>query len=257
MDHRWMPPAPPEHGAKTILLVALVTPLTVALGTSIRVTGSALVSSLFLCGIGGFSLLFHEAVRVALDPGENGQPCVRRFLVVEGGAIAALAGGLAVTHHWVWALLILLLPGIAVVAWFTRSRENPLRTAAIGVPVLGGVVPLGLSLLGIRDVGTLLTVFGIFVMFYELAVLRVGSAVGAFSLDARLVMLPPVGAVLVAGGGAVASVFGVGVPLVFGLSALRSVNLSLRESAPSLKRLGRSEALLSLVFVLSGPVLLP
>lgn len=256
-EGRWPLPVPPEHGAKTLVLVGLGTPVSVALGIGIPLTRETLVLYLPFCGIGVGGLLFREAIRTSLRSRPEDSRPVGRFIAVEGIGLAVLSGALVVGHHPAWGVLVLLIPVIAVEAWVSRHRQaNPLLKAVIGVFVIGGLVPAGLLLLGETDPGNAGVVYVLFLGYHLLAVLRVAAGVGALGSVPTIALLVPTLAVLFTAFGYLAGMFGPGTPIVFGLSALRSGQLERRAESPSLKHLGQAEAMLSLAFVLAGPFLL-
>lgn len=254
---RWRPPLPPEHGAKTMLLVALGTAASIAIGSGVRITIETLSLFLALCGIGVGGLLFRAAVRTSLRPTSEEPRSAGRFLAVEGIALAVLIGVLVLGHHPGWALLALLIPGIAAEAWLSRHGvANPLRIAVIGVLGIGALVPAGLLLFGVTDPSRVMLGYGSFLGYHLLAVLRVGSTIGALGSARVIARLVPVVALGFAAVGYAVDVLGIGAPVVFGLSLLRSGQLEHRKRAPSLTRLGQGEAVLSVAFVLAGPWLL-
>lgn len=254
----WLPPIPPEHGAKTLLLVGLVTPVSIGFGSGHPLTVRSMPSYLAFAGIAAATVLFREAIRQSL----LAQPAATRryklIALLEAIGLVALVGALMALENPRWALLLLFPIGGALEAWVTRDhRSNPLLKAGGGVIAIGLFVPLGMGLLKFTEPAMLLAGYGLFVGYYLLAVLRVGAAVEAVGSVPALALLVPIAAIGLVGVGYRTGGLGIGAAIVFGLSGLRSAQLQLRDLAPSLQRLGQAEAVLSLVFVLAGPVLLP
>lgn len=256
--YRWLPPIPPEHGAKTLLLVALVTPLSMSGGPGVPVRSGTVSTYGVFAGIAAGSLLFREAIRqtrLATSPAKRRYGSIA---LLEAALLVAFVGGLGALEGSGWTFLLLLPVGGALDAW--RTRENgskPLRKAGRGVLAIGVLVPLGLRLLGFTDPAMLVAGYGLFVGYHLLAVLRVGAAVDAWQSVPAIALFVPIAAFGLVGLGYSMVGLGIGAPIVFAVSGLRSGQLELSGSAPSLKRLGQTEAILSLVFVLAGPVLLP
>lgn len=254
---RWLPPVPPEHGAKTLLLVALATPVSIGIGAETAIVASVVPIYLLFGGIAVGTMLFREASRQFL----LANPVKRRrygpIAALEAVVLVGGAGGLVLLEEAQWGLLLLLPLGGGIEAWLTRDqRSNPLRKAGVGVLVIGTLVPIGLLLLGFSDPLILFAGYGLFFGYHLLAVLRVGAAVeGSRSMPA-IALLVPIAAVALAVVGYGFGILGIAAPVVFGLSGLRSKQLKLKDGDPSLKRLGQTEAMLSLAFVLAGPFLL-
>lgn len=254
MNRRWLPPIPPEHGAKTILVVALLTPPSVSFGTGISLSPSNGIAYLLFAGIAGGALFFREAIcqYLLVRPGET--PWVGLVAVVEGTVLLILIGGLTLVKTPTWWFLGAVIPGVAIEAFRSHGRDRKaLSKAGIGVFVLALVVPVGMVLLGFTDPRTIALVFGLFVGYHILAILRVGAVVEGVGAIRAVGLFVPIAAVVLAVAGFSLSILGLGAPIVFGLSGLRSGHLERTAGSPSFKRLGQSEALLSVVFVLSGP----
>lgn len=256
-SHRWLPPIPPEHGAKTLLLVALATPLSIGIGAETPVASSFAPAYLLFGGIAAGTMLFREVTRQILLADSAERRRYGSIAALEAVGIIGLAGGLMALEGTGWGLLLLLPIGGAIEAWLTRDRRSkPLLKAGTGVLVIGGLVPAGLFLLDLTAPETLFLAYGLFFGYHLLAVLRVGAAVAAVGAVPAIALLVPVLVVLLTIGGYLTGVLGIGAPIVFCLSALRSGQLERRTERPSLKRLGQAEAMLSLAFVLAGPFLL-
>ncbi|MDZ7850529.1 MAG: hypothetical protein U5K70_06885 [Halodesulfurarchaeum sp.] len=255
--HRWLPPIPPEHGAKTLLLVALATPVSIGIGAETAVPLGFGPAYLLFVGIAAGSMLFREATRQFFlsDPTKR-----RRYGLIaalEAVGILGLTGGLMALEGTGWGLLLLLPIGGAIEARLARDRRSkPLLKAGTGVLAIGALVPIGLLLLGFTDPTLVLAGYGLFFGYHLLAVLRVGAAVEAGERVPAIALLVPLTVVGIAVVGYGSGFLGISSPVVFGLSALRSGQLQQRTGTPSLKRLGQTEAMLSLAFVLAGPFLL-
>ncbi|MFB6085848.1 MAG: hypothetical protein ABEJ84_03430 [Halodesulfurarchaeum sp.] len=255
--YRWLPPIPPEHGAKTLLLVALATPPSIGIGAEAPDEAGVIPAYLLVIGIGAGTMLFREATRQFLQAAAGDRRRDGAIAVFEAVILVGLTGGLMVLEGTRWGLLLLLPMGGASEAWLTRNGgSKPLLKAGGGVLVIGILVPVGLLLLGLTDPATLVVGYGLFSGYHLLAVLRVGATVEALEAVRSNVLPVPTAAVLVAVVGYAGGVLGVGAPIVFGLSLLRSGHLERRDGKPSLKRLGQAEAMLSLAFVGAGPFLL-
>ena len=254
VNRRWRPPIPPEHGAKTILAVALLTPLSVSFGTGISLTPRDCLAYLLFAGIAGGALFFREALRQYLLARPEESRWEFRVAVSEGSGILVLIFLLTMVKTPIWWLLGAVIPGVAIEAYRSHGRDRKaLSKAGFGVIMLGVVVPVGLVLLGVSDLRTIALVFGLFIGYHTLAILRVGAVIEGVGTIRSIGLFVPIAAVILTVAGFSLGILGLGAPVVFGLSSLRSGHLELTAGSPSFKRLGQSEALLSFVFVLSGP----
>lgn len=259
MDLRqWLPPLPPEHGAKTILVIALATPISVRYSTelpfSIRTAQGYGLFVGFAIGV----LLLREAVKrtIRADGSEK-----RRYAILGAietvGSIGFVIGLALLVQIW-WLLLAIVLPPVV---WFARQEQqtesSPLIQAGFGVVSLGTLVPLGMILIGFTEPVRILTITGLFIGYHSMAVIRVGGLMEPQRVPDRLVLGSAIALVSITIAGYFLLLFGIGAVVVFFVSGFRSLILNQARQQPSLKRLGQWEAALSLVFVISGPFLLP
>ncbi|WP_148661825.1 hypothetical protein [Halodesulfurarchaeum formicicum] len=256
------PPLPPEHGARSLLIVGLLTPMSVALGAGVSPTGTVLVSVLLFWVLAVGAMLFREAVR---RHGAAAGHEKRRYAVV--GAVEALLvslaiGGLGVLQGPIWALGVLAVPAVLLeLRYRGQGGAGRLRGVAAGVLGLSVVAPAGVHLLGVTDPALLGMLYALFAGYHLLATYRVKLVVTRRQTEPSLAtarwLLVPVGALLSVLGGWSVGLIGPAGPALFGLSTARTVQLAMSSDTPAMKRLGKTEALLSVLFVLGGPWLLP
>ncbi|MDR5656449.1 hypothetical protein RH831_04545 [Halodesulfurarchaeum sp. HSR-GB] len=256
------PPLPPEHGARSLLIVGLLTPVSVGLGAGVSWTSTVLVSVLLFWLLTVGAMLFREAVR---RHGAAAGHEKRRYAVI--GAVEALLvslaiGGLVVLQGPIWALGVLAVPAVLVeLRYRGQGGAGRLRGVAAGVLGLSVIAPAGAHLLGITNPGLLGVLYALFAGYHLLATYRVRLVVTRTRAESEIStgrwLLVPVGAVVAVLGGWSIGLIGPAGPVLFGLSTARTVHLAITSDSPPMKRLGQTEALLSTLFVLGGPWLLP
>ena len=253
-----MPPVPPEHGAWVMLGVALTAPLVIALVRSVPDTGQLLGYGLLVL-LAVTTLFFREAVRRRLRarPGEHGR--LRRIAVVEAVVLLSLVFALvALAGRW-WALGVFVIPAVLGDVWIRRRGwPIPLGGELSGVIALSLAVPAGALLLGV-GIEAILVVWSLYVVHHVAGVLRVQLAIGRNDLGRRraLGVLFHAFIALLMTGLWMWGYVGPGAPLVFVAGAGRAGFLSKQEETTQLKTVGKWEGILSTIFVLAAPWIVP
>ncbi len=254
----WVPPMPPEHGGKTLLGVALATPVSVSIGAGLSPSTETVVGYLFFTSF-GIGLLFVR--EVAKQMGRVKRVSKQRYLVIGSIETLAVLGfvlGIGKLVDAEWVLLLVALPIVFLLGRQEAKRyPRPLLQAALGVIALGFLVPLGMLLLGFSNPIAVATVTGLFIMYHGVAVLRVGAVIETEVVSRKFPAGVAIGFFGLSVVGFLANAVGIGTVVVFLLATLSSALLGWTRHEPSLKQLGHWEALLGVGFVLSGPFLLP
>lgn len=258
---RYLPPIPTEHGAWVMLIAAVATPLTVRIGRDIGQSGQPMLYTLFVV-LALLAMFFRAAIRrmsVSQDPVLR-----RRFRYVsfsEGLGIVLLAGVLASVAGLVWLTTALVIPAVLL---DLRMRRHgwpvPLGGELAGIVALSLAVPAGAALLGVGDTATILWLWGLFLAFHVGSILRVqGLVPGAATTDSKLRRVSLGYQVLLVISiitGWYVDILGLGAPLAFSIGGLRTA-IGTNGRSMELKQLGRVEGVLSGLFVLASPWLLP
>jgi hypothetical protein len=258
---RWLPPIPVEHGARSMLAIALLTPVSVALGGSVP-DADAVIGYLAFAVFGVTALLFREAVRRSLDSPPAHRSRYTAFAVAEAVVLLASTGALAWLDGPTWGLLVLAIPGVlADIRIRRRGWPVPLGGVLVGVVSLSLVVPAGAILLGVGSLQSTLALFALFVAFHLASVLRVKTALGRDGDGGRRTLVLDVafhaGLLTVAVAGWQTGVVGAGAPVLFLVASARAAWLVGRSEAPGVRALGRGERAFSLALLVVGPWLLP
>ncbi|MFB6266738.1 MAG: YwiC-like family protein [Halodesulfurarchaeum sp.] len=258
----WLPPVPSEHGARSMLAVALLTPLGVGFGRGMAVSARTLLAYLCFTLLATGVLFFREAVRRRLRVPAEFQRSLTMVALLEAVVIVLLVGVLVVLQGQTWVAGVLVLPGVLGDVWIRRrGYPIPMGGEIAGVLALSLAVPVGTIVLGMAPIPAGIPLYGLFVGFHALGLVRVKTARNRDADWYRLGVALDIGGhgigVLLAGATWFLGWTGVASPLIF-LAALGwAVWLVLREEAPPVRTLGKRERALSLLFVLGGPWLLP
>ncbi|MFB6132764.1 MAG: YwiC-like family protein [Halanaeroarchaeum sp.] len=260
--HWWLPPVPSEHGARSMLAVALLTPLSVGYGRGWDVSEHTLLAYLCFTLLAAGILFFREAVRRRLRVPSEFQRSLTAVSLVEGAVILLLVGVLVVLQGRAWIGGLLIIPGVLGDVWIRRDGYPiPMGGEMAGVLALSLAVPVGAMVLGMSFTPAGILLYGLFVGFHALGLVRVKTARNrdadwyregiAFDMGSHGIVALIVGIAWFVGW------TGIAAPLIF-LAALGwAVWLVLREKALPVRTLGKRERALSLLFVLGGPWLLP
>jgi hypothetical protein len=245
-----------------LTLVGLLTPVSVGFGSKLEVARIVPLSFLPFVALVIASLLFREAIRRYTSVRGTEKRRYARFAAVEAGVVLLATLGLVHLQGRMWALAILAVPAVVTELRYRRQGGSvPIWHVISGVLGLSLIVPLGLFTVGVTDRSALTIVFSLFVAYHVLAIVRVkmvmnrppeqsGRSPGHWLLVPVMVLVATI-AVWAWG------VVGPSVPLLFLVSTMRTAHLASVTDLPSTKRLGRTEALLSILFVLGGPWFLP
>lgn len=258
----WVPPIPPEHGARSMLAVALSIPLAVSLGVATSLTtviiGAYVLLSLLSIGV----LFFREAVRRRIQAPTKYQRQFTLHTIVQGAMLVLLSAGLMVLKGWAWAFSVIVIPAAFTdIVIRQRGVGIPLWDELTGVLAISLAVPVGAVLLGIVEMEVLVLLYGLFVSFHVLGVARVKTVLSRNEPRYRTVVWVDVGVHLVgllaSGGVWFLGHAGIALPIVFFLSLGRALYLVWQDEAPPVPKLGRGERAFSIILVLAGPWLLP
>lgn len=260
---RLRPPIPGEHGALLMSAAALVTPLVVAVGID-RPDATAALSYALLVAIAATALLFREALQRRRRASGAMRSWLTRVASVEALGLVAFAVALAWLAGPIWAGALALLPLVVVDLHMRRRGTSvPLAGELAGVSAISLAVPAGLLVLEVGTLPEVALLWILFLAFHVGSVIRVQMTLSANANGSGtgplIAGLGYHGAFLALAIGAwYAGSAGVGAPLAFLAGVLRA-GWTVRpvEDGISLKALGRAEGLLSTLFVLCAPLMVP
>ncbi len=259
--HPWIPPIPAEHGARSMLGAALLTPVAVAIIRAQPVPQTAIAYLAFaLLGIVG--LAFREALRQHLMAPSEFQARLTPFVAIEGAAMVILVAILAVMTGPIWALTILTIPAIVMDIFFRRRLfSGRILGTVTGAVSLSFAVPLGVFILDIGGSNWAVWLYILFVAFHLTAIARVLTVRARGGERYPSVRLGNVGfhvgLFALAAGGWSLGILGPGAPLLFIAGAIRMGYLLRQSEPPTLSDLGRGERAFTAAFILCAPWVLP
>lgn len=257
----WTLPVPREHGAWVLALAALLTPLTVAMVrapswmTHLPVFGLLVV--VVLC-----VLFCREAFR-RWHRRSGADSALGTVVAFESVAVLLLVTGLVVAVGWIWALGYLLVPAVVVDDAVRRHGGWPLPMGneLAGVLFLSLAVPGGALLFGIDPFRTVVPLWGMYVCYHAAGVVRVRTSMGLGRPTRRRSVTTGIGThALLLGLVAIGweqGLLGVAALPAFAVATLYAAWLLHEETSPAKKALGRREAVLASLFVLTAPWLVP
>lgn len=256
------PPSPTEHGATSVLIVGLLTPVSLAIAAGVNWTSSMLGSYLLFVTLAVGTMFFRAAVRRYRLANGARKRHFATYGVVEGTVIVLAIAGLVAWQGPEWGVTLMAVPGVlAELRYREQGSSAPLLDVVMGVLGLSVLVPVGALVVGIEARSNVASLFVLFAAYHGLATYRVKTVMnrsrGRSSPPATriLVVFVIVLIAIVTGWGL--GVFGVAMPILFLVSTIRTGQLVLVLESADTKRLGRSETLLSLLFVIVVPWFLP
>jgi hypothetical protein len=258
---RYLPPLPVEHGARSLLVVALLLPVSVAFGPEGSWTGTSVLSYLLFAIVAVGTMLLREAMRRYGLTSGTARHRILKFAVAESLVVVAAIGGLVALRGMAWVSAVGVFPAVAFELRFReQGRAGSFLDVAAGVLGLSLLVPVGASLLGVGSPVALSSLFLLFAGFHLLAIHRVMTAMKRArqsNQSATSGILAPVIALAAVVVGWQIGWVGLAGPVLFTISTVRTVQLLTAAALPPTKRIGQTEAVLSALFVLGGAWLLP
>ncbi|MFQ3293320.1 MAG: hypothetical protein ACI9PP_002253 [Halobacteriales archaeon] len=257
-----VPPLPTEHGATSVLVVGLLTPVSLAIAAGVNWTISVLGSYLLFVTLAVGTMLYRAAVRrYRLADGPR-KRYYATYGAVEGTVVVLAIAGLVALQGPEWGVALVALPGVvAELRYRGQGSSVPLLDVVMGVLGLSVLVPAGALIVGIEARSAVASLFVLFAAYHVLATYRVKTVMKRSrersDTSTTRWLMPFVVVLLVVVAGWSLDVLGVAAPILFLVSTVRTGKLAAASESPSTKRLGRSEAFLSLLFVLGAPWLLP
>lgn len=256
-----LPPVPNEHGAWVMLTAAVLTPIAVVAARGVPTEGRPAQFGLFVA-LAVLALLFRETLRrLELHEEPARRRRLRRIATVEAGAIGLLALGLGILAGPWWLLGAVAIPAVvADVRVRRRGWPVPLGGELSGVAALSVAVPAGALSLGLDGIETAALLWLLYLAFHVGSVLRVQSRLSGTknrkSTVERVNLAYHGTALIFAGAGWYVGSLGSSAPLLFALATVQTAT-DHGGGPVELKRIGRTEGVLSSLFVLGAPWLLP
>lgn len=255
------PPVPREHGAWVLVAASLLAPLAVAV---VWTTGWSrhLPAFVLLVGISLGVLFFRETFRRWWRPRER----PRKLALIAGGEavlILLFASGLIWLENALWAVGYLVVPAV-VVDVVVRRRGGwplPMGNEIAGVLSLSLAVPAGWVLFDLGDLLAMIVLWLVYVTYHGAGLVRVQMALRLEGDERRTAEVAGVGfhviLLAIAVGGWYLGYLGPGAPPVFAIAMIYTEWRARGAHTPPRASLGRSEAVLSTLFVLVSPWIIP
>lgn len=242
--------------------VAVLLPVTVAIGRPAGLDLPSLLAYVLFALLGVGVLGFREAVQRRLRAPAQHQQRFTVFALVEALGLFLIVGALVVLEGQLWGVAIIVIPAVLMdVAIRRRGMPIPLWDELTGILSISLAVPVGSVILELGGYDMIALLYGIFVAFHVLGLVRVKTALSRDSARYRTVLGVGLGIHLVflvaAGAGWWVGATGVSTPLVFLASLGRGAWLAAQDEPPAVRRLGRGERAFSVILLLGGPLLLP
>lgn len=255
------PPVPREHGAWVLVAASLLSPLVIAV---VRTPDWArhLPAFALLVGISLGVLFFREALRQWWRP--RARP--RKMAWIAGGEavlILLFTSGLIWLENALWAVGYLVVPAV-VVDVVVRRRGGwplPMGNEVAGVLSLSLAVPAGWVLFDLGGLPTMIVLWLAYVAYHGAGLVRVRMALELEGDERLTAEVAGVGfhviLLAIASGGWYLGYLGPGAPPVFAIATIYTEWRARGAYTPPRASLGRSEAVLSTLFVLVSPWIIP